>query len=166
MALRGTIAKVPAGFADGFARVVRSAPDSRLEQILRTPVRRAVLDGIFWQIPQHLDRQAAAGIDSTIRWRIISPANMTDTYELALGEAGRCRVRRGESSAEPRLTITLGAVEFVKLVTGNSDPMQAYFKGRIKLGGDIMLAAKLQSLFRIPGRNRVAQPKSTVSSSR
>jgi hypothetical protein len=30
--------------------------------------------------------------------------------------------------------------------------MQAYFKGRIKIGGDIMLAAKLAGLFRMPAR--------------
>jgi hypothetical protein len=29
--------------------------------------------------------------------------------------------------------------------------MQAYFKGQIKLAGDIMVAAKLAALFRIPG---------------
>jgi hypothetical protein len=30
--------------------------------------------------------------------------------------------------------------------------MQAYFSRRITLAGDVMLAAKLQSLFRIPAR--------------
>jgi putative sterol carrier protein len=60
----------------------------------------------------------------------------------------------------------MDAVEFVKLATGNSDPMNAYFSGRVALAGDIMLAAKLQSLFRIPGRGRPRQSVSTVSSSR
>jgi putative sterol carrier protein len=152
--------------AEGFARLVRSAPEARLEQALRTPVRRAVLEGIFRQMPQHLDRKAAKTMNATIRWRITSGNNgRADVYELEVSD-GRCRSRRGESAAEPSVTITLGAAEFVKIATGNSDPMQAYFKGRIKLAGDLMVAARLQSLFRIPGRAKAAQPSSTVSASR
>jgi hypothetical protein len=45
--------------------------------------------------------------------------------------------------------------------------MQAYFKGRVRLAGDIMVAAKIRSLFKIPGgRPKRPQPSSTVSSSR
>ena len=36
--------------------------------------------------------------------------------------------------------------------------MKAYFKGRIKLGGDVMVAAKLASLFRMPGARARRQP--------
>lgn len=150
--------------ADGFARVVRNAPDERLERIMRTRVRRVVLHGIFWQMPQHVNRKALAGVDAVIRWEVTNAAGGPDTYELTLKD-GRCSSRRGASNIEPRVTVTLDAVELVKLATGNSDPMQAYFKGRVKLGGDIMFAAKLQVLFRIPGALR-RQPSSTVSSSR
>jgi putative sterol carrier protein len=55
------------------------------------------------------------------------------------------------------VTITAEAAEFVRLATGNSDPMNAYFRGRIQLAGDIMFAAKLQSLFRVPGRPPAAR---------
>ena len=149
--------------ADGFARVVRDAPDERLERIMRTRMRRAVLDGIFWQMPQHVNRKAIAGADAVIRWEVTNAARGPDTYELTLKD-GRCSSRRGATDIQPTVTVTLDAVELVKLATGNSDPMQAYFKGRLKLGGDIMFAAKLQVLFRIPGALR-RQASSTVSSS-
>jgi putative sterol carrier protein len=167
------LSRAPAQLAEGFASVVRNAPQDRLEQILRTPARRVVLAGIFWQMPQHIDRNAVKAVDATIRWRITSDSESTEVYELVLKD-GRVRSRRGESGDDATVTLTLSAAEFVKLATGNSDPMQAYFKGRIKLAGDIMLAARLQTLFRIPGRGRsqpggsgsTAQPSSTVSSSR
>jgi putative sterol carrier protein len=54
------------------------------------------------------------------------------------------------------VTITAEAAELVRLATGNSDPMKAYFRGRIQLAGDIMFAAKLQTLFRVPGRPQAA----------
>jgi putative sterol carrier protein len=105
-------------------------------------------------------------MDTAIRWHITGdPGGGGDTYELRI-KGGRCRARRGEKHAEPQLTITLGAAEFVRLATGNSDPMNAYFSGKIALAGDIMLAAKLRSLFRIPGRNGARQSTSTVSASR
>jgi putative sterol carrier protein len=152
--------------ADGFARVIRSAPGGSLERILRTPVRRAVLDGIFWQIPQHLASESATGLTAVVHWHIRSDTGgRADIYELAF-DGGRCRAYRGPRAGEPQLTITLDAAEFVRLATGNANPMQAYFSGRIVLGGDIMLAAKLQALFRIPGTGVARQSRSTVSSSR
>jgi hypothetical protein len=42
-------------------------------------------------------------------------------------------------------------VEFLRLISGNSDPMAAYFKGRIQLAGDIMVAAQLAQIFKMPG---------------
>jgi putative sterol carrier protein len=79
-----------------------------------------------------------------------------DIYDLVLGE-GHCRVTRRESDAEPRVTVTVDGVEFLRLVTGNSDALPAYFTGRLALTGDIVFAAQLMSSFRIPGR-RIAKP--------
>jgi putative sterol carrier protein len=45
----------------------------------------------------------------------------------------------------------MDGVEFLRLVSGNLEPMQAYFRGRIQLSGDIMVAAKMAQLFRMPG---------------
>ena len=61
-------------------------------------------------------------------------------------------MRRG-AKGDARLTITLGAAELIRLASGGLDPMQAYFKRRLQLSGDIMLAAKLTGLFRIPKRS-------------
>jgi putative sterol carrier protein len=151
----------PRAVTDGLARAVRGVPDDRLEQALRTPMRRVVLDGIFWQMPQHLDRTRAVGVNATVRWQVTGRGDGgADTYDLVLG-GGRCQVRRG-AKGDARLTITLGAAELVRLASGGLDPMQAYYRRRIKLAGDIMLAAKLTALFRIPtaSRRTGADPRS------
>jgi putative sterol carrier protein len=141
----------PAQLADGFVRLVRDTPPERLEQVMRSPARKPILDGIFWQIPKQIDAKQAAGIKSSIRWCITGRQdNGTDIFQLELDE-GRCRVIRGGGGADPRLTITLDAADFVRLISGNLDPMHAYFKGRIKLSGDLTLAAKLALIFRMPG---------------
>ena len=50
--LRKIAAEAPSALADGFGRIVRDAPPERLEQLMRSPARRPVLDGIFWQMPK------------------------------------------------------------------------------------------------------------------
>jgi putative sterol carrier protein len=144
--------------ADGFARVVGDVPPDRLERLMRTPLRRPLLDAIFWQMPKHLDRSRAARLSANVRWRITeSRSGDADVYDLAIME-GRCHVSRGEGSEPPQVTITVDRVEFLQLITGNSDALQAYFRGRLALAGDIMLAAKLISLFRIPNGGSSRRP--------
>ena len=148
--VRRMAADAPAQLVGGFERLVRDASPERLEQIMRSPARKPVLDGIFWQMPKQVDAAAAAGTTTAIRWVVTGRADGgSDVYQLLL-EDGRARTERGDS-ADARLTVTLDGVEFLKLVSGNSDPMQAYFKGRIQLNGDIMVAAKMAQVFKMPG---------------
>ena len=141
--------------ADGFARVVSSTSPDRLERVMRSPARRPLLDAIFSQMPGQVDRKRADQMeDALIRWQITDgPQDRVDVYELWLAN-GRARSSKGESEREARLTITADGAEFLRLVTGNSDPMRAYFSGKVRLGGDVMFAAKLQTLFRIPAGRR------------
>jgi putative sterol carrier protein len=151
----------PAQIADGVGRVVRDSSPERLEQLMRSPARRAVLDGIFWQMPRQLDRKQAAGVKTSILWNITGrPDDGVDTYLLTV-EGGEARTARDPRGADPRLTITMNAVELLRLISGNSDPMSAYFKGRIQLAGDIMVAAQLAQLFRMPGAASGEGPSTT-----
>ncbi len=155
IAARRGLERTPLRVADGLARAIRRAPDTRLEQLMRTPpVRRVVLEGIFRQMPQHLVAQQASGVNAVVRWRITGRADGgADTYQLHIA-GGRCRVSRGVDGPDPQVTITLGGTELLQLAIGDLDPMQAYFSGRIELAGDIMLAARLGSLFHIPKPQR------------
>jgi len=62
--LRQSVSEAPAQLADGFGRLVREAPPDRIEQLMRSPARKPILDGIFWQIPRQLDPAQAAGVKS------------------------------------------------------------------------------------------------------
>jgi putative sterol carrier protein len=147
--LRG--AEASAG--DRLARLAQRAPAGGLDLLMRSPARKLVVGAIFQQMPRRIERTRAAGLSAVIRWQISSTqADVPDVYDLVL-EDGRARIARPLAGApDARLTFTMTAAELLAIATGASDPMQAYFKGRIKIGGDIMLAAKLASLFRMPGR--------------
>jgi putative sterol carrier protein len=149
--LKKIAAEAPTQIADGFGKIVRDASPERLEQIMRSPARRALLDGIFWQMPKQLDSKQAAGVTTSIRWCITGRSDEgVDTYLLQV-QSGGARTSRGTDGPDPRLTITMDGVEFLRLISGNSDPMSAYFKGRIQLAGDIMVAAQLAQMFKMPG---------------
>jgi putative sterol carrier protein len=129
---------------------VRDASVQRLEQIMRSPARRPLLEGIFWQMPRQLDASRAAGVTTHVRWQITGgPEGTTDTFDLHVKD-GTARTTRRLSESAPRLTITMDGAELLRLVSGNSDPMSAYFKGRITLTGDIMAAAQIAQIFRMP----------------
>ena len=150
----------PDAVADHVAAMVRSLPPERLDSIVRSPARRFVLDAIFWQMPRHLDRLRAAGINASIRWMITGRGDgEPDVYDLVIAD-GRARVRRGGGEISPRLTITIDAAELVRVATGSSTPVNAYFNGKLSLRGDVMQAARLTMLFRVPAdaRRRPADP--------
>jgi alkyl sulfatase BDS1-like metallo-beta-lactamase superfamily hydrolase len=152
--IRRRLAAASEQLSEGFAQFVRDSSEARLERLMRSPLRRVVLGAIFWQMPRHVDREQARGRRSSIRWRITGrPDAGVDVYQLELADES-CAVVRDPKGSEPQLTITVDGAEFLRLATGNSNPMQAYFGGRIALSGDIMLAARLASLFRIPAARR------------
>jgi hypothetical protein len=136
---------------DRLAELVAAIPDRHLELLMRTPARRVVIESIFLLMPRYLDRTRVAGLDMAIRWELLAAqeGGEPDIYDLIIAER-RCRVTRGESPAQPLVTIGIEPVELLRLAVGRSNPMQAYFGGRLSLRGDIMQAARLTSLFRIP----------------
>jgi predicted lipid carrier protein YhbT len=140
--------------AEGVSRLVGDASEGQLEWVMRSPIRRVFLDAIFWQMPRQLDGRRADRVDATVRWCVTAAGGDTvDVYDLVIHE-GECHVNRGATTAEPRVTITIEGAEFLRLVTGNSDALQAYFNRRLALSGDIMFAAKLISMFRVPKSRR------------
>ena len=125
-----------------------------LERLVRTPARRLVLAVVFRQIARRMTPTRGGELDSSVLWRVTGRADgATDDYRLELAD-GRCRVRRGASADgdRPALTITLSATELLRLITRRSDPVAAYFTGRVTITGNAMVAAKLGALFLAPAQ--------------
>jgi hypothetical protein len=151
-AARRRAAHAPAQLADGLTRMLHQAPDERLERLMKSPARRVILEGVFWQMPQRLDRRRAVGVNATVLWRIAGRRDGgTDDFRLLIAN-GSARTARGASDEPPLplVTMTIDGVDFLKLITGGLDPMRGYFGGRIELAGDIMVAARLGGMFKVP----------------
>jgi putative sterol carrier protein len=136
----------------GLAEFARKSGGAALERLMHTRARRVVLETIFRQMPRRLDRERARGMDSSIRWCITGRGDgVSDVYQLHIAD-GDCRVTRNPDGPTPAVTITIDGADFVRVAIGGLDPTKAYFSGRVGLAGDVMLAAKLGTLFRGPGR--------------
>ena len=132
-----------------FARSVADTSDENLAEGMRSEYRGVVLEGIFQGMVEHFEPAKAQDVDAVIHWRIGGRADGGhDTYELAIKD-GVCSYSK-EPKLDPRLTFTVDGVDFLKLVTGNASGPRMFMFGKLKIEGDLLFAARVQGLFRIP----------------
>ena len=134
-----------------FAKAVGSTPEHELAAGMANPqVRELVLDGIFGQMAEHFDGQKAGHTEAVIEWRILDrPGGGHDRYQVIV-TGGTCSVEK-DGAHSPRVTFKLKPVDFLKLVTGNAAGPMMFMTGKLKIDGDVMFAAGVQALFRMPG---------------
>jgi SCP-2 sterol transfer family len=131
----------------------RASNETLLDRLIQTPARGLIIAAIFWQMPRHIDVQRST-LNSSVEWQVTGRADGgADRYRLDFSD-GRCRVRRagGGDDDQPALTVTLSAGELVRLVTRRSNPVAAFFTGRITIAGNATVAAKLGALFLEPAQ--------------
>lgn len=134
----------PAQLSDRLARAAQAATARGLEELLRTPARGLVLEGLFREFGRRIDSIELSAGPASIRCSVTGPSEADpDVYELHFSD-GHCRVIHGPTARRPELRVALDERELIRLASGHSTPMQALFSGRIKVGGD---AAGLAALF-------------------
>jgi putative sterol carrier protein len=143
----------PANFASvdakELAKLVKSTPDSKIAEIMQGDLRGKVLDEVFNRMPSLFRPEKAGSTNAVIHWNITGrPDGGTDTYEIVV-ENGTCTLSPAPQR-EPRLSLTLGPVDFLKIVSGNGNPMMMFMTGKLKAKGDLGLAAQIANLFDIP----------------
>jgi SCP-2 sterol transfer family len=132
-----------------FAKLVKSTPDSQIAELLSGEHRKAALDAIFSKFPDLFRPDRAGSTNAVIHWSVNGAADGgTDTYELVIAD-GKCTLSP-KPEHDPKLAITVGPVDFVKVVSGNGNPMMMFMTGKLKAKGDLGLAANIANLFDIP----------------
>lgn len=129
------------------ARAVALLPEQQLREALRGEARAAVLDEIFRRFPDYIDPARIRDVEAVVEWLIDDDGSM-DRYAVVI-DRGACRAGK-DLAAEPRVTFELGALDFLKLVTGNVQPGILFLTGRMRLRGDELFAVEMASYFRIP----------------
>jgi putative sterol carrier protein len=132
-----------------FAQLVKSTPESQLAQLMQGDLREKILGEVFERMPSLFRADRAGNTNAVIHWNITGrPDGGTDTYEVVI-ENGACSVS-DSVGREPKLSLTLGPVDFLKVISSNANPVMMFMTGKLKAKGDLGLAANIANLFDLP----------------
>jgi hypothetical protein len=132
-----------------FSRLVKKTPADELRRLMHGERREPILHELFVQMPGVFRRERAGSINAVIHWNIGDrPDGGSDVYELVIS-GGSCRLST-RPERQPNLTLSLGGVDFLNLVTGNAHAVMLVMRGKLKTKGDAGLVAKFPSLFDVP----------------
>jgi putative sterol carrier protein len=132
-----------------FAQLVKTTPDSKLAEVMGGESRGKILDEVFGRMPTLFRADKAGATTAVIHWILTGGAGGTsDTYETVI-ENGACTVTN-QPARDPKLAMTMDPVTFLKVVSGDGNPMMMFMTGKIKAKGDLALAAQVAKLFDIP----------------
>ena len=119
------------------------------------------LDELFAEVARRFDPGSAGALNVVFEWRVELPAAPPACYQLVV-EAGRCGFQR-DGSAEPSVVLTLSLSDLTDLITGRVTASRLLLAQRLRIEGNVLLAARLPGLFH---RFESAGPVPSVSRGR
>jgi putative sterol carrier protein len=132
-----------------FARQVKAASDTELHILMQSSRRASILHDIAADLPAVFRADRAGDLEAVVHWKVTGrPDGDADTLELVI--AGGTLTVSTEPVHVPRLTLTLGPVDFLKVVTGNANAMLLFLRGRLRASGDRAFTTRFPSLFETP----------------
>jgi putative sterol carrier protein len=139
-----------------FASLVAQASDEQLAEGMRAN-GELILEEIFARMPQELDPARAAGVEAVVEWRVGEGGDAeARCWQLTIKDGACTCVRDGD--ADPDVTFEVAPVDFVKLVAGVANGPKLFVFGRLRIRGNLMLAARVPGFFRVPGARDQAGP--------
>jgi hypothetical protein len=128
--------------------MLRAMPEDELAEGLRVN-RDPLIAQVFGLMPGELT-DAGRRERGAIQWRI-SGAQGGDGYDrwFVVLHEGRAEVGR-DLGVKPRVTFTVGPLDFLRLATGAADPRRLLMTRRLRIRGDLIWAARMPRFFRTP----------------
>ncbi len=130
-----------------FAQMVKEASDDDIEAAFRSVGTDKVLDRVFEGMQERFVPEKAQGVDADIQW-VITDGDARHEYVAAIHN-GSCEISKGTVD-DPKVTLTMDAVTFSKLVTGQAQGPQLFMAGKLKVAGDVMFSARITNFFDQP----------------
>ena len=120
--------------------------------MIHGPLRKQVLDEIFGRMADHVEPSQVGNLDAIVHFKILDRPEEQgggyDHYEVVFAD-GACRAS-DSPEGDPKVTIKVTGVHFLKLAANKASGPVLFLTGNLKLEGDVMLASRLTSFFRIP----------------
>lgn len=104
------------------------------------------IDTLMERMPKAFIPEKAADTEAVIQYHLTGDQGSDWIVRIA---DGACTVEEG-TAEDPKLTLTADAEDYIKVITGELNAMNAFAEGKLKLKGDLSLAMKLQNWFKMP----------------
>ena len=98
------------------------------------------------KMPDAFIAEKAQGVNATIHFKFTGAEAGDWNAKIA---DGKIAVEKGAPTDKPAMTLTADSEDYIKLITGELDGMQAFMQGKLKLGGDLNLAMKMMQMFKV-----------------
>ncbi|MGK5091448.1 SDR family NAD(P)-dependent oxidoreductase [Deltaproteobacteria bacterium TL4] len=105
----------------------------------------SAVESLFNQMPEHFNSKAANGVNVVFQYKV---SGLTGGDWNVTVKDQKCSVQKGLADA-PTCTLIIADEDFLKLLKGELDPMQAFTTGKLKIEGDIMKSQLINQLFNI-----------------
>lgn len=135
------------------AVAIAGVRDAHLHAVMAGGLREVVIGEVFRRLPDYVDTRKAHRHEIAVGFKIGGrPDGGADRYVVTLRE-GRAEVARlaEDDRADRDATIALNGAQFLKLVTGNLNPVTGVMRGQLKVRGDVKAALTFSGLMNIPG---------------
>lgn len=133
--------------AEAFQKMVKGKSDEELLAAVKGSESQ-VLDGTFESMKDAFDQSKAVGVAAVVQYNIDTPGGLM-SYHLKV-ENGTCSIGKG-ASANPRVTLALNLPNFLRMMIGELNGMQAFMTGKLKVSGDIFFSQSIASWFKQAG---------------
>ena len=129
------------------AELVKGLSDEELQKQVSDLGEDEVLKNIFAGMQQAFLPDKAQGVNATLQYDIETTGG-TKQWSVKI-ENGACETSEGPAP-DPRLTLKVALVDFIRLILGQADGTQLFMSGKLKLQGDMMFAMQMQTFFDRP----------------
>lgn len=97
--------------------------------------------------PKVFRPEMAEGVKAVIQYSLFGEEG--GEYFITISD-GKCMTAEGKAE-NPEMTLTANAQDFKDVLLGRVNGMQYFMQGKLKLSGDLNLAMRLMTLFKMPG---------------
>jgi putative sterol carrier protein len=133
--------------------MIRGAPDEELRGLIRLDhFRMEAVDAILDRFEEFADAKRLAEVTGVVRFELSLPKKRSECHTARFA-AGTVTL---DPDAAPDVTIAADMVDFVRLVTGQSNAALLYLGGRLGIQGTEMLALAVGTVFMVPGSDHAA----------
>ncbi len=100
---------------------------------------------VFQKMPEAFNAEKAKGVDVVFQYHISGP--MGGDWTVKVKDVA-CTVETGKAD-KPTCSLRIVDTDFVDMISGKLDPMQAFTSGKLKIDGDVMKSQLIGKLFKL-----------------